>query len=325
MMYRVVGSWFRLVNRRTFNLRSSRTPDGGNRMRRMHRSFRVGLRAALAFACACGGDRNGPTSPPASNVIAVTVAGAAIGRQFQCTATAHFSDGAAKDVTTEASWETSTPSIATVSSAGVVTVIGTGDVDIRASFRQMSGSFHFFANPGPGATYTLTGVVSDSSNARAVVAASVQIVDGVNEGKRLITDGTGYFSLNDLFPASFTLRATHERYRTVDQALTLAADTRLDVALPPVAPTIVITPAGIDTKVLTVWVGAQITFVNADNRVHRMFSDPHPQHTDCPPLNDVGFLSPGAARTSGTLNIARTCGFHDHGEAENTSLNGTII
>ena len=49
-----------------------------------------------------------------------------------------------------------------------------------------------------------------------VVAASVQIVDGVNEGKRLITDGTGYFSLNDLFPASFTLRATHERYRTVD-------------------------------------------------------------------------------------------------------------
>jgi hypothetical protein len=212
-----------------------------------------------------------------------------------------------------------------VSSTGVVTVIGTGEVDIRASFRQVSGGFHFFANPGPAATYTLAGVVSDSSNARAVVAASVQIVDGVNEGKRSMTDGNGYFSLDDLFPASFTIRTSHERYHATDQGVTLAADTRLDMGLRPVAPTIVITPAGVDTKVLTVWVGAQITFVNSDNRVHRMFSDPHPAHTDCPPLNDVGFLAPGAARTSGALDVARTCGFHDHGEAENTSLNGTII
>ena len=34
-------------------------------------------------------------------------------------------------------------------------------------------------------------------------------------------------------------------------------------------------------------------FVNNDSRSHEMFSDPHPEHTDCPEINQVGFLSPG--------------------------------
>src|SRR5471030_420184 len=63
---------------------------------------------------------------------------------------------------------------------------------------------------------------------------------------------------------------------------------------------------------MTVPRGTQITISNQDSRTHEMDSDPHPEHTDCPELNQIDFLNPGQARQSGNLNIARKCGFHDH-------------
>lgn len=70
--------------------------------------------------------------------------------------------------------------------------------------------------------------------------------------------------------------------------------------------------------------GGRVTFVNNHGRNHDMSSDPHPDHSDCPELNEVGFLRPGESRTSGNLNVARTCGFHDHGEPSNAALKGRI-
>jgi hypothetical protein len=55
-----------------------------------------------------------------------------------------------------------------------------------------------------------------------------------------------------------------------------------------------------------------------------MESDPHPVHTDCPEINQVGLLNPGQSRRTGTLNIARTCGYHDHDRDTVESLQGTI-
>jgi hypothetical protein len=56
-----------------------------------------------------------------------------------------------------------------------------------------------------------------------------------------------------------------------------------------------------------------------------MHSDPHPEHTDCPPLTQVGFLQPGQTKESGNFLTARTCGFHDHDLPLNESLLGRII
>ena len=90
------------------------------------------------------------------------------------------------------------------------------------------------------------------------------------------------------------------------------------------ATTITITSTGTSPKNLTVPRGSQVTFVNGDTRTHQMNSDPHPTHGDCPELNSVGFLNPGQSRSSGNLNTARTCGYHDHNDENNTSLQGTI-
>jgi plastocyanin len=104
------------------------------------------------------------------------------------------------------------------------------------------------------------------------------------------------------------------------------------VTSPPSAPapassavhTFIITSAGVSPKSLTVSPGAQITFVNQDGVAHLMFSDPHPEHTDCPEINQVGFLASGQQRETGNLNTVRTCGFHDHDMPSNASLHGTI-
>ena len=68
----------------------------------------------------------------------------------------------------------------------------------------------------------------------------------------------------------------------------------------------------------------RIWILNNDSRTHEMNSDPHPVHTDCPALN-VGTLSTGQGRDSGTLNTARTCGFHDHDNPDSTGLKGTVV
>jgi plastocyanin len=88
--------------------------------------------------------------------------------------------------------------------------------------------------------------------------------------------------------------------------------------------TITIANNAVSPKNIIVPRGSQVTFTNNDNRTHDMESDPHPEHTDCPALAQVGFLNPGQSRQSGNLNIARVCGFHDHELASVIGLQGSI-
>jgi len=81
-----------------------------------------------------------------------------------------------------------------------------------------------------------------------------------------------------------------------------------------------VTPATV-----TIAVGGRVTFVNNHNIPHDMSSDPHPEHTDCPQMEQVGFLTAGQSKTSGNFNTARTCGFHDHNQETNTALQGRIV
>ena len=88
--------------------------------------------------------------------------------------------------------------------------------------------------------------------------------------------------------------------------------------------TITITSSGVSPRAVTVSVGSRVTFVNNDSRPHEMNSDPHPDHTDCPAINEVGFLTPGQSRQTGNLNTPRTCRYHDHNRDSDTSLQGSI-
>jgi hypothetical protein len=92
----------------------------------------------------------------------------------------------------------------------------------------------------------------------------------------------------------------------------------------PQVPTMTISSAGVNPKTLQVAVGGRVRFVNNDTVTHMMGSDPHPDHTDCPEINQVGFLLPGQSRETGNLVQPRTCGFHDHERPDVQALRGTI-
>jgi hypothetical protein len=89
--------------------------------------------------------------------------------------------------------------------------------------------------------------------------------------------------------------------------------------------TITITSSGVSPKQLTVSPGTRVLFANNDTRSREMNSDPHPEHTDCPEINNVGFISPGQIKETGNLNVIRTCGYHDHGNPEDARFQGRIV
>lgn len=75
---------------------------------------------------------------------------------------------------------------------------------------------------------------------------------------------------------------------------------------------------------VTISVGQSVTFVNNDSTGHQIASDPHPSHTDCPAINALGTIGAGQTKLTNALTTARTCGFHDHNDPSNRSLQGTI-
>jgi plastocyanin len=89
--------------------------------------------------------------------------------------------------------------------------------------------------------------------------------------------------------------------------------------------TITITNNVASPKDIIVTRGSQVTFINNDTASHNMTSDPHPDHTDCPEINQVGFLSGGQRRQTGNMVTNRTvCGFHDHDLPNVAGLQGSV-
>jgi plastocyanin len=82
----------------------------------------------------------------------------------------------------------------------------------------------------------------------------------------------------------------------------------------------VLTPSSV-----TINNGESVRFVNSHNTPHQMASDPHPAHTDCPPINALPTLGPGQSGQTNALTTSRTCGVHDHLNDTNASLRGSIV
>ena len=89
--------------------------------------------------------------------------------------------------------------------------------------------------------------------------------------------------------------------------------------------TITISSSGVSPKQLSVSQGTRVLFTSTDSRPHTMNSDPHPEHTDCPEINNIGFITSGQTKETGNLNTVRTCGYHDHDNPDDARLKGSIV
>lgn len=76
---------------------------------------------------------------------------------------------------------------------------------------------------------------------------------------------------------------------------------------------------------VTIAVGQSVTFVNSSTSVHDMESDPHPDHTNCPSINNINILSPGQTKLTFGFAGTGSCGFHDHNNPDTAALKGTIV
>ena len=76
---------------------------------------------------------------------------------------------------------------------------------------------------------------------------------------------------------------------------------------------------------VTIAVGQSVTFVNNDTRSHEMASDPHPAHTSCPSIGNVGLLAAGQSKSTFGFSKGGSCGFHDHNNSDSAGLKGRIV
>ena len=75
---------------------------------------------------------------------------------------------------------------------------------------------------------------------------------------------------------------------------------------------------------VTIAVGQSVTFTNNSTGSFDMESDPHPAHTACPSIANVGLLQPNQSKTTFGFANAGTCGYHDHNASDNSSRQGRI-
>ncbi|MBI2597228.1 cupredoxin domain-containing protein [Candidatus Daviesbacteria bacterium] len=73
---------------------------------------------------------------------------------------------------------------------------------------------------------------------------------------------------------------------------------------------------GFNPRTITIKAGQAVTWINKDTNPVEVSSNPHPTHTDYPPLNEVGLIQPGQSK-SFTFPQAGKYGYHDHLDSTN--------
>ena len=132
--------------------------------------------AAIFGMAACSSE--GPTSTAQPSVTALTVDGTsviAVGKTSQFTPNARLSDGTTQNVANAATWRSTDPSIATVSSVGVVTALLPGMITITATYRGRSATLAVSVVRGGGSgRVRLLYVIPQDRESRPDHAAAIQ-------------------------------------------------------------------------------------------------------------------------------------------------------
>ena len=273
-----------------------------------------------------------PTSGPESGGTVVTITGAG----FVSGATVSFGTAVAAAVNVTGSGALT--ATAPARSAGSVDVVVSNPDGQTA---RMTGVFTYVGSappppPPPSAPAAPTVTAVSPASATTAGGAAVTVTgSGFAAGATVSFDGTA--GSNVVVQSATSITTTTPAHAAGSVAVVVTntdgQSGRLDGGLTYTAPAptppatvvvITITQDGATPSAVTIAPGTRIRFVNNDVLPHDMTSDPHPDHTQCPPINRVGMLLPGQSRESDPLTTIRTCGFHDHGDSDNPKWIGTI-
>jgi Carboxypeptidase regulatory-like domain/Bacterial Ig-like domain (group 2) len=215
---------------------------------RGHRANRRWLLIAAAIAAACDDRTTMLTTPsPASRIATISVVGVAspvtLGQKIQLSASVAFSDGAQKDATAQVSWHSSDTNVASISSTGLLTIVGAGEADITADLEGVKGTAHLLATRpiAPPVRYDITGVVHESAPTEHIPLADVLVeaVGGPLDGQRTVTDRNGRFTMAGVPEGGFSFRVKKVGYETTRAPIVmLPRDQHVDVGLRPLLATV---------------------------------------------------------------------------------------
>jgi hypothetical protein len=192
------------------------------------------LAVCFLFTLACNGDKvpTTPATPPVSPPTVVSLSVAPVvqtippGQTVRLTATALYSDGSTKDVTSQATWVSSQANVATVS-AGAVTGVALGRTMIRVNFERGGTSMIIVIEPD--GTFILTGKVTEAGGL-VVAGATVEVIGGAPN--QVFTNGAGAYELFGIGGTAI-LRFGKTGYFDERRSVTMSASQSLDVEITP--------------------------------------------------------------------------------------------
>jgi hypothetical protein len=158
--------------------------------------FALAPGSATITACTgsvCGSTTATVAPPVVLQSIAISPANSsvALGASQQFIATGTYSDASTQDVTATASWSSSAPTVATVSSAGLAQSVGAGQTTIQATFGTISGSTTVTVAPLASATPIIATVTPTAGVAGTQVTISGSGF-GATQGSGRVLLGTAY-------------------------------------------------------------------------------------------------------------------------------------
>jgi hypothetical protein len=131
-------------------------------------------------------------------------------------------------VTRTATWQSSNAQFASVSSSGYVTILGTGDVDLTATYQGVTGAAHVSVSlPN---TFTLRGVVDEiAPNVRGIAGAHVQVIGGGDT----LSDDQGMFAIPGVSAGRIMIECSKAGYQTLADVMQVDGNTKLTISLSP--------------------------------------------------------------------------------------------
>jgi hypothetical protein len=142
-----------------------------------------------------------------------------VGQTAQLTASVTLSDGAKKDTTSGVTWQSTEPTVATVSSTGLLTTTGAGEALLTATLQGVKGTAKLLVSKlaPPLTLYEISGVVHESAPTENVLLPDtvVQVVGGQLDGQQVSTNASGAFTLPPVTEAGFSLRVKKAGYETL--------------------------------------------------------------------------------------------------------------
>jgi hypothetical protein len=207
-------------------------PSNRSDFLRLHVLCPVLLLALAAVLGACGGDS--PTdvhsSPPSLSTLCLTA-----GTQVSCTASFFTGTSGPHDVTADATWLASDPSVGVFVRPGVFSPAKRGEVEISASYRgvQTHVASRFLVDPLKTPQYLqfLSGIIYDDLTGTPLAGATVEILSGYSQGARSTSNEYGYYHFDTMLAGeTFSARASNPGYATVttsyrvDPSVTFSGD-----------------------------------------------------------------------------------------------------